>query len=954
MVYSIWRRQMNFLSTLKKKYSSWDDLEKAIESLETTKEKGDAFEQFAYAYFLYYKDIYQIEEIYMGPEIPENYKKKYKLEKNDSGVDGLIIRNDNSSVAYQVKFRSHQEAPSYDDLTSFWTEAENTTERCIFANCYTLPKQAYKKKDQFFILRDSLSGLDNKFYEWLYEYACTGESSSKVEKYYPLPHQDKIISDVINGFDNYDRGKLLAACGTGKTLTALWIKEKLKATITLFVAPNLALIKQTLEAWMPQAEKPFTYLCVCSDKTVALDEKEDDFTTDLSYIDVPVTTDPERIREFIHLSSSKDKVIFSTYQSLDAIVFAMENLPEFSFDIAFFDESHRTAGNKDSEMFVYGMNDVYIPCKKRLFMTATERFVNPRIVGRAKQLNYEVFSMDNEEQYGPTFSSLSFRDAIEQNIISDYKIVLCCMNESELTRIVQENQIIDLGDRKVDAQVLFKQVLLSKTINDIGINKIISYHVNIASAKEFITPNNGVTLSNVVSDLSDAGVEPCDVYSGHINGTMSAGIRKEIFDEFIKTPYGVISNARCLTEGVDVPIIDAVYFADPKNSIVDIIQAVGRSLRKDKTKPDKVSYIIIPVIISDKVAKFEDIDPKEFSTLHTVIQALRDQDRILADYIDKLNLKAAKGKGKTTEGSEAPIIIELSEDLDITDFSNSLSLRIAEVNKDPATIAKDFILTKVTRTSGTKRTFRTVGDYTIDAYYNNLIIPTLQKYSSYSIGLPREAITIDHNNVSHCVKIGALQEKDMKFFMTDIGKAMMEYKDIYKDIFKEQLLKYYELDPITRIPKFPYRMALKVLREVKYITRFEFVYSLYIGKYYGDRGVQDSIDRINYIRETYPNIEILNEVNKKIVLQALNTRFDTTLTFEDIWTSRTTVYNQFNYIKKHFLIWEDIFEQNSEKDVICTLGEGAERIADILDKTKEIETCPLDSLRKNYTSYKAY
>lgn len=447
---------MHFNSIFKNRYTCWDDVEKDIESISVTKEKGDAFEQFAYAYFTYFKDIYQIRELFMGPDIPEEYKNTYKLEKKDSGVDGLIIRENGSSVAYQVKFRSDQEAPSYDDLTSFWAESEHASERCIFANCYTLPKQSYKKKDQFTILRDSLTSLDEDFYSWLYNFANTGDSTVQKEKYKPLKHQEKMIDEVVRGFETMSRGKLLAACGTGKTLTALWIKEELNCGVVLFVAPNLALIKQTLESWMPQANSPFNYLCVCSDETVADSDDEDDFAADISYIDVPVTTDPQKIREFIEYASEKDKVIFSTYQSLDAIVLALSDVENFAFDIAFFDEAHRTAGNKDSDMFIYGMNDEFVPCKRRLFMTATERFVNPRIVGRAKQLNYEVFSMDNEEQYGITFSALPFRAAIEQGIISDYKIILCCMNESELKKIIQDNQIISLGDRQVDAQTLFK------------------------------------------------------------------------------------------------------------------------------------------------------------------------------------------------------------------------------------------------------------------------------------------------------------------------------------------------------------------------------------------------------------------------------------------------------------------------------------------------------------------
>ncbi len=944
---------MTFHKIYKQRYACWEELEKAIEQVETAKEKGDAFEQFAFSYFTRYKELYQIRELYMGPDIPEQYREKYRLEKKDSGVDGLYLSENGASTAYQVKFRSAAEAPSYDDLTSFWAESEHTTERCIFANCYTLPKQAYKKKNQFVILRDSLMALREDFFSWLYEFANTGNAAVRKEKLSPRPHQVKMIDEALAGLERADRGKLLAACGTGKTLTALWIKERLNAHTVLFAAPNLALIKQTLEAWMPQAQAPFHYLCVCSDRTVAEHDMEEDYVPDDFRIGVPVTTDSEAVRAFLEYETERDKVVFSTYQSLDAVVAVMQDFEGFSFDIAFFDEAHRTAGNKDSQMFLLGMYDKFIPCKKRLFMTATERFVNPHIVGRARQLNYEVFSMDNEEQYGMTFTALPFREAIEQGIISDYRIVLCCMNESELLQMIRDNQIISTGDRKVDAQTLFKQVLLAKVMGDIGIHKVISYHRNIENAKQFIDPAEGTPVAEVISSLHDH-IEKADVYAGHVNGTMNAGTRKEIFDAFIQAPYGVLSNARCLTEGVDVPIIDAVYFSDPKNSIVDIIQAVGRSLRKDSGRPDKVSYIIVPMIISDQVAKFEDIDPKDFSALHAVIQALRDQDRILADYIDKLNLRAAKGGGHITKDPDAPIIVELSESLDLDEFSDSLSLRIAEVNKDPDRIEREFIVNKASRTSGIKRTFRTVGDYQIDAYYRNLVLPTLEKYETFAKGLPRESITINHNNVSHCVKIGALVERDMKFFVTDVGKAMFEYRDLYVDIFQEQMLKYFERDPVTRIPRFPYRMALRVLAQLGGMTKLEFVYSLYIGRHFGERGEREAVERVRYLRTNYPKIEILNEANKRIVLETLNAKFDTTLTFEDIWTSRTTVYNQFNYILKHLLSWDDIFDAAASKNEIRLLPGGEERIHRLLADTSEIETCPLDALNRHYIQYKGY
>jgi superfamily II DNA or RNA helicase len=947
---------MVYNSIFFKRYASWVELEAAIETIETAKEKGTAFEQFVFAYFEYFKDMYLISKVYMENSIPNDLRKKIKLEKRDSGVDGVIVKEDGTTVAYQAKFRSGQVAPSYDELTSFWAESEHADERCIVANCYELPQQAYKKKYHFFIFRNELNSLEPIFFDWLYIFATTGSTKPIVTRYNPMPHQDKMISEVLEGFVTEKRGKMLAACGTGKTLAALWIKERLTAKKTLFVAPNLALIKQTLEAWMPQAKTPFTYLCVCSDVTVAESAKNienDDFQTDASYIGVPVTTDSEKILDFIKFESSKDKVIFSTYQSLDAIVGALEKIDGFTFDISFFDEAHRTAGNKDTQMFVMGMNDAFIPSEKRLFMTATERFVNPRIIGRAHEYNYEVFSMDNYEQYGPTFSALPFRSAIEQGIISDYKIVLCCMKEGELKSIIDNNLILNVGDREVDAQNLFKQVLLAKTMNDIGIHKAISYHRDINSARRFISSSNSTNLDEVISGITD-DITMSDVYCDHINGTMSAGARKGIFDEFIAAPYGVISNARCLTEGVDIPVIDAVYFADPKNSIIDIIQAVGRSLRKVKENPDKTSYIIIPIIIADEISNFEDIDPENFSTLHTVVQALRDQDRILADYIDKLNLKLATGE-RTNGGEDGvpPLIIEATEQLGIDDIAGKILLRVAEVNRDPANISREFIFEPRSRTSGVERgDFITVGDYNLDSYWKSCVIATLRKYDSFDVGLPRTALIIDHNNVSHAVKIGAIIEKERKFYVTEVGRMLFECSSFQEagPIFQEQLLKFYKLAAVTRIPHFPYRFALKVLAKVSIISKFEFAYSMFIAKNLGDRGVSKACEIITYLRATYPRIETLNAANKEIVLAALNEKFDTTLKSIDIWSSRTTLHNQFNYLKKHLTIWPGVTEVG-KPEITLTTG-GAKKIEELLKKTNEIETCPMDKLITNFIDSK--
>ena len=155
---------MTFHSIMKQKYSCWNELEHQLEQISSQKEKGDVFEEFAFAYFTYFRDLYQIDLLFSIRDLPDIYKTKYKLEKRDNGVDGLFIKKDGTAVAYQVKFRSGQESPTYEELATFWAESEHTDERCIFANCYQLPKQAAKKKNQFTILEDCLDVLDENFF----------------------------------------------------------------------------------------------------------------------------------------------------------------------------------------------------------------------------------------------------------------------------------------------------------------------------------------------------------------------------------------------------------------------------------------------------------------------------------------------------------------------------------------------------------------------------------------------------------------------------------------------------------------------------------------------------------------------------------------------------------------------------------------------------------------------
>ncbi|MEG0962858.1 MAG: DEAD/DEAH box helicase family protein [Lachnospiraceae bacterium] len=936
-------------SVLLTKYASYTEWETAVETITDTTEKGDAMEHLVYFYLKSNSSYYDIREIYMEDEIPEALRIQLKLERKDNGVDGVIVRNDGKTIAYQVKFRSARAVPTAQELSTFWAESEYADMRLICANCVNLPKVSSKKKNQMSILLDTFMGLNSDFFDSFLLY-LQGSTSSTLKLAKATPdgdhiYQQELIGQIVDGLSKDERGKFIAACGIGKTLIAMWVHEAMKSNSVLFVVPSLALIKQTLDSWVRNCNIPFSYLCVCSDSSV-VDLEEDDINTISSDVDFPVTTNPSDIQKFMSSSASK-KIVFVTYNSLDAISNAICDT-DYVFDLGIFDESHRTAGTKDSLMFVYGMEDKYIPIHKRLFMTATERLVSPRLKSIVDSSENVIFSMDDVSKYGSTLASLNFGQAIEKGIICDYKIVVCTITENDISDLVTRRKIVttELGEASSSAniEVLLKEVLIAKVMNELDVKKVISYHAYVKNAKAFVYGGSGLhavgeIIDNIVTDTSSKST-----YTNHVNGTMSAGERKEILTTFANSERGLISNAKCLTEGVDVPAIDAVYFVDPKNSMIDIVQAVGRALRKSASKKGNCSYIVIPIVISNNASLFSHVAPTNFDTLHNVIQAMRSQDSTLADIIDQINFSAATGSlGKGTNAMSSKVMFMPYSKMGINDFENSLTLRIAEVNKNPTDTNAPSIWTESApkaRKSDMKRVFVSIGDYTLSAYIDSLVMPTLEKFTTIDAEMDGIDLKCNHNNVSHAVRMGVIEKSGKKYKMTPLGKALLSDKSLYSSISKEQLLKYYCINKEDGSILFPYRAMLKIFLEFDYVSRFEFLYCIYSLRDTSDASIIEAIERIKYLRQTYPNIDILSEANKEKLLDIINTKYDVQFGFKDIWTSRTTTYNQFNYFKKHLWAFDNIFittETKSEKEKIRINPGVQSSIQELLDLTSAIE-----------------
>jgi predicted helicase len=248
-----------------KVYENWAQIEARLSNVA---DNGDAFEHFVFFYFLFHKDFYQINDLYSdkirGKEIPQALKEKYKLSNRDDGVDGLIIYSNGLSAGYQAKFRSKRASPSSNELNNFWSEAEYCDFRLVITNASRLPSDVKKRRSQLTVLVERFDSLPPEFFKQLHDWAIGSNRRPQATKAKPRDYQKDILDAVTEGFAKVDRGKVVAACGIGKTLIALWVSEAVKAKTVLFLAPSLALVRQTLDQWVKHSNKPFAYICVCS------------------------------------------------------------------------------------------------------------------------------------------------------------------------------------------------------------------------------------------------------------------------------------------------------------------------------------------------------------------------------------------------------------------------------------------------------------------------------------------------------------------------------------------------------------------------------------------------------------------------------------------------------------------------------------------------------------------
>jgi superfamily II DNA or RNA helicase len=622
------------------------------------KEKGNTFEKLVLAYFKLDPKYQFYDEVWLYSNVPTLVLEELGLPKQDIGID-LIAKNGNEYHAIQCKYHEdNKRSVTFREVSTFISLLESTRKITQGYICSTadLTSRVFNKlntKPINLILNDTWQSLPNEFFENA-DRLLNGKKERKLTPFKPRLHQVKALKEAKKYFldENNTRGKLIFPCGAGKSLTGYWITEELKSKSTIIAVPSLSLVKQTLDVYLREISakgKKVKWLCICSDEGIGKDDDVAFFTENLG---VPCQTDPIYIKKWLSENVDCELVVFTTYQSGRIIAEVAQSIG-YKFDLGIFDEAHKTVGS-GKKLFSHLLFEENISIQKRIFMTATERFY-----AGSKE---DIISMDDEEIYGDTFTHMSFKEAIETGLLTDYKVVTIDIQKSEIASFIQENNLVQLNDKwkkETEARSLASMLALRKAMKVLPIKNAVSFHSSIEKAVR------NKELQHYITETYH--YKPIDTFT--VSGKQPTTQRNIVVQEFASSPNSLITNARCLTEGVDVPNIDCIVFSDPRKSKVDIVQALGRALRKKEGK--EWGYVILPVIYDDIT---HEIDNENFQEILAVVRGLASNDERIVEYF-----KDKADPNSTSKQTESQFHLEVfSEYIDEAELSSQLQIKLWE------------------------------------------------------------------------------------------------------------------------------------------------------------------------------------------------------------------------------------------------------------------------------------
>lgn len=634
----------------------------------TEREKGTYFEELILCYLrneATYRDLYS--EVWMYAD----WAKQQGLDGRDTGIDLVAQAHTGETHAIQCKLYAEDHRLQKSDIDSFFTASGKKpfTHRLIVSttNHWSEHAEEALRDQQPPVSKIDLFDLENSQIDWS-SYAPRTAPAFKPKKQL-RDHQKAALDAVRHGLSGADRGKLIMACGTGKTFTALKVAEALagQGRRVLFLVPSLNLLSQTLTEWTQESAIPLHSFAVCSDSAVGKKRSKDDdtvqtFTHELRY---PATTDAARLAAEMNKRHDNDhmSVVFSTYHSIDVISRAQKDHQLPAFDLIICDEAHRTTGatfdDEDESTFVRVHDNDYLFAAKRLYMTATPRIYGELAKASAEKGNVALCSMDDAALYGKELFVITFSEAVRRGLLSDYKVIVLAVEEAHVSRRLQTLLADDGNQLRVDDaariigcwKALSKQGLAGELADDtqamrraVAFCQVIEVHKGSKTHK--VSSRQIATLFQAVVEAYQEQEEfeqitRLNCEAAHVDGSMNASEKEEKL-QWLKaeTPANtcrILSNVRCLSEGVDVPALDAVLFLTPRNSQVDVVQSVGRVMRNAPGK--KRGYVILPVVIPAGVEPHEALnDNVTYKVVWQVLQALRSHDDRFDAMINKLDL----------------------------------------------------------------------------------------------------------------------------------------------------------------------------------------------------------------------------------------------------------------------------------------------------------------------------
>ncbi|MEN8400986.1 DEAD/DEAH box helicase [Acinetobacter towneri] len=712
----------------------------------TEREKGTYFELLCIKYFEnepFYADLFTKIQTY------SEWAKEQGLTGKDTGIDLVATTKENKFHAIQCKLYDADSTVSKGEINSFLAAASKTyfERRIIVSTTHKWSDNALQTLENQDppVTKIDLETLAQSAIDWS-KFAEKKEVILKTKKQL-RDHQKAALTNVKIGLyeQKLERGKLIMACGTGKTFTSLKIAEECagKGKRVLFLVPSLSLLSQTLTEWTQESTTPLHSYAVCSDNEIGKKKNHsviDAVTTLAHELQYPATTNAKKLAENVESNHDDEHmtVVFSTYHSINTVSDAQNDEGMGEFDLIICDEAHRTTGSthdsEDDSNFVKIHDAGFILGKKRLYMTATPRIFSDDVKNNAT--DFTLFSMDDEKLFGETLYTINFSEAVKRGLLVDYKVIVLTVDSDTIIKkigsTITENSeiVVDDAARIVGCwKALSKQGIHSDVEEDTApMQRALAFcQVIDQTAKARKHQVSSTRIANIFQTVVEAYQEAealegneishrliCEAQ--HVDGGMGADLKEQKLNWLKATPEPqvdengverpicrVLSNVRCLSEGVDVPALDAVLFLTPRSSQVDVVQSVGRVMRLAPNK--KRGYVILPVVIPPGVEPHKALDDNQtYKVVWQVLNALRSHDDRFDAMINKMDLtgidrskmeviaitdkvaakakKKAAGKGATTIGTPS----KKSKQDDTEDTQQSFSFESGEIER--AIVAK--------------------------------------------------------------------------------------------------------------------------------------------------------------------------------------------------------------------------------------------------------------------------